>query len=503
MTESLWTDEAFYSLAQLGGDGWRQIALHDVHPPAYPLLMRAWIALAGETEIALRLPSLLMGLSSLLLVWAWARIVVGRWGAVGALSFLVLSPVHVWYSHENKANMMLFFSVALLLFGTARFWERGDRISLLGVWLGALLALGSHGFALWPVAAVFVWLWLGRHRNPDRWRATLPLLGGVALLYVPFAAWKAIELFPSYKAYLRPFRPAELYALLIVYLPHGNSLRTVLPGKSPWPTSATEMALDALVFFVLAWSIVLAARRAAPGTAGAHPTDADHHRLLLLVLLLPLVALLALSALGMSIYIERNLIFLLAPYAVLIGSAAASLPSRTGRGLALALLLLFGGISLYTQQFVKSDDWTVYKPKEDWRTAASYLKTAIRRSGRDHLVYVMGRKAALSYYGLQSEPRSHRPRGRRRRGGRVLKVVQLPPAARISLRIRVRGKAPFWVIGSVRDRGLARNIADLSRQPGLDLMATKRFPALELFRYEWSDPAGGVGRRRAPVPVQE
>ena len=56
--ESLWYDEVWYTLSRLNEDTLMRVLFHDVHPPLYPVLMKGWIELFGDSEISIRLPSL-------------------------------------------------------------------------------------------------------------------------------------------------------------------------------------------------------------------------------------------------------------------------------------------------------------------------------------------------------------------------------------------------------------------------------------------------------------
>jgi predicted membrane-bound mannosyltransferase len=63
-TQSLWHDELFTRYAATQSSLWAAIdvgAVQDVHPPGFVAAMYAWVRLAGDSEAALRLPSVLAG----------------------------------------------------------------------------------------------------------------------------------------------------------------------------------------------------------------------------------------------------------------------------------------------------------------------------------------------------------------------------------------------------------------------------------------------------------
>ena len=127
--ESLWWDEVWYTYMQLNPSSINRVLFHDVHPPLYPLLMLGWIELFGDSEIAVRLPSLFFGLASLGVIFALARSWFNRRIAFLATILIALSPVHIWYSQEAKNNMLLLLLTVLTLYGLQQAWAE-DRWQL-------------------------------------------------------------------------------------------------------------------------------------------------------------------------------------------------------------------------------------------------------------------------------------------------------------------------------------------------------------------------------------
>src|SRR6478609_6680555 len=72
LTESIWYDEWCRTAGWLNADNVNAILWRDVHNPLYNALMYAWINAFGDSEISIRVPSLLMGLVSAGVFAAWA-----------------------------------------------------------------------------------------------------------------------------------------------------------------------------------------------------------------------------------------------------------------------------------------------------------------------------------------------------------------------------------------------------------------------------------------------
>src|SRR5262245_51224890 len=71
----LWLDEAHTAYcANLGS--WSELVdalRRDVHAPLYLFLMRGWVAIAGDSEVALRSPSAIAGVLLVLVLWRLGR----------------------------------------------------------------------------------------------------------------------------------------------------------------------------------------------------------------------------------------------------------------------------------------------------------------------------------------------------------------------------------------------------------------------------------------------
>src|SRR5512136_1287988 len=136
--QSLWYDETVsaYLASQSIPDLIAHTA-HDIHPPAYYLLLHLWTRLAGRSEFALAFFSLAFGLLLIPLCYALARRLIGRPAAVWSALLVAISPYNLWYSQEVRMYT-----------------------------LGAALGLASVYF--------FVRMFAGLHSNVDHAQQTRP-----------------------------------------------------------------------------------------------------------------------------------------------------------------------------------------------------------------------------------------------------------------------------------------------------------------------------------------
>ena len=112
--QSLWNDEGnSLRLAERRVSGLLDAAARDIHPPGYTLALKGWIALAGTSELALRLPSAFAGLLTVAAAIALGRQLYGPGAGALAGLFVALSPLAVYYSQEARMYAQLGLLAAL------------------------------------------------------------------------------------------------------------------------------------------------------------------------------------------------------------------------------------------------------------------------------------------------------------------------------------------------------------------------------------------------------
>jgi 4-amino-4-deoxy-L-arabinose transferase-like glycosyltransferase len=404
LTESLWYDEIWYSQTFFADPVAMSFLLwKDVHPPSYPLILLAWTDLFGDSEIAVRIPSFLFGMASLVLMWFMARRWVGPQLALLSIALMALSPPHIWYSHENKVNMMV---LLFTLYSVWLYW-RASETRHFRDWVVAtmvlIIALYTHAYAV-PVAAV-IFLWLGWLSIADRSLVKPLLISGlvIATVFLPLVLFKLGLGSELSRGYLRQLSLGELYKLLLIWLPSGNTLRTISPYSSfsklveqPWP----YFLIEAFFAFLLGRGMFLFGRRAtADGwlTPATNPASTHFARLVLLWFLVPLVFTVAGSLFTEHFYIERNLLVILPPFILILAAGADISPPSWVRAALFIGLVMLALVATVNLRIFKTDEWTVYKYKPDWRSAVSYL-TEESRLNDPMWVLVTTPTESISYY---------------------------------------------------------------------------------------------------------
>lgn len=203
--QSLWLDEGG-TWAEVTNKGWAALLLDLFSPraayPLYHLLMKGWVALAGDSEWALRFPSALAGALAVVVVYVAALELVDAFfafsprtqsnvasapSAWGAALLFATAPFALWQAQDAKAYSLLVLCAALLLWALLRALRLNTPRSWLLLLAVAGVSLFVHRLALLAVVAVLLALalaWPFRRAGGSgagRWLVALGALFGAAV----------------------------------------------------------------------------------------------------------------------------------------------------------------------------------------------------------------------------------------------------------------------------------------------------------------------------------
>jgi 4-amino-4-deoxy-L-arabinose transferase-like glycosyltransferase len=371
--QSLWLDEGAtwaWASAPTWGD---TIFAEANHPPVWWIITRVTIALLGDGEQALRIPAALAGVATVFLAWRLGLRLFdparapsrggfsrepddgrGRRLALWFAGFVAASAYLIEVSQEARMYALLVaesLGLALLYLG----WlDRGTRRWLVGYALLAALALHTHYFAIWPLAALAVhalFLSWRTARDPDVARR-VPLapfaLANVAagLLFLPWL----LHLLGHYGGLAFGDPPPPLQSLIYVgwRVAAGPGLVVGDAERSAAGPSAVQEAEWPMILLVSALWLpplllgAVALRRAA-GAAS----------LIACALLVPALGLLAVFPWFPMIH-ERYLCFA-APWLWLLATVGALRAGRFVRPVLLAGLALVSGLGLVAYHGASAD----------------------------------------------------------------------------------------------------------------------------------------------------
>ncbi len=349
--QSLWYDEAF-SLVISGINWpvfWMALLSDGVHPPGYYLLLRGWLLFFGQSEVALRLPSVIAGTLSIPLIYQLGTRLHSRRLGLAAAVLLAVNPFALWYAQEGRMYSLLLF---LTLGSGTAFWQLAKRPTWKRWW--ALVLFSAAGFLLHYftfifslVQFLFLMLLLRRMHRVLRW-----WVAAQAVAVLPFLPWAWAILRREGGSFgigwIPPISALDIpLTLTNLTFSFGN------PGRwLTWP---------ALVLIIAA--IVLSAIAIRKSTGNTPP----FYRFLLLWLLFPPVFVWLVS-LRLPLYVDRHLIIIL-PALLLLISAVALARTRPAQGMLVLILL----VSIAAASRLWLDPTLT---KEDWRAVAAIVQAA-------------------------------------------------------------------------------------------------------------------------------
>jgi mannosyltransferase len=340
--QSFWYDEAFSAVHVFHptlGATLRAVAHTENSPPLWYLIGWLDVRALGDGAFALRLPSALAGIATVPVAWAIGEQLQGRRAAVIAAALVAVNPLFVWYSQEARVYALLVLVSALAMLCFLRALEEPSRGRMTAFALSGALALLTHYFTVFMLAAMVLVLLLEPARRRAALAATtaiaavgaalLPLLieqGGHGTQWIGrWALSSRVEAIPQY--FLVGYSGAPLG--------HGIELLIALPVL--------------LALALGTWAL----------RAGAQARAAAGARIALVLLAAGVLAPLALALAGADYLAPRNLVGSMVPLtallAVLLAAALDAAPAdRAGAGgiraaavgLACVIALAFAAVTI-------------------------------------------------------------------------------------------------------------------------------------------------------------
>jgi uncharacterized membrane protein len=242
-SKSLWFDEAYSVVESMESQEkiWTGEPVRiDSHPPLYYSALHYWLRVLGTSETAVRLPSALVSLVSIALLFLLAKRLFGLGVALLSAVLLAASPLDLWYAQE--ARMYVFMAAILLLAANLLLRPRWWTVLPLAVVLAAGLYTDYTMPALWlGLSAIWlVWWW-------DQGRpiaSILIWLAATILAALLFSPWNA-----TFLAWLDRFSEVTLYLRL--------SEATGLPALSAWQYLLLAVAGGLLIIPLARYAAVL------------------------------------------------------------------------------------------------------------------------------------------------------------------------------------------------------------------------------------------------------
>lgn len=371
--EPLWLDEAttasFAARPLLGA-----VFAEMQHPPLYNTLMYFVVRLFGESDAALRLPSVIFGIATIPLAWAlFRRFFAGRHAvALISTALVAASPFLVAISQEAR-SYALFYCLAVASTAAFLWLVRRDGATMTGRSLTVYVMLSTlmmytHYFGVWVLLAQELTYWWHIRRQVRIW--VIARVTSI-ILFIPWVYWVLHCLMAGSELQARewigPVWVRIPYAVMIYLAGYGVGVADAARLNDSASTILAQEAPVVLpIAFVLGW-LTLRGLRPMLGTAG-------HMRTLIIGLLfVPIVALTALSP-WMKLVHERYLGFQIVVVLAAMGLGLATISPGRRRWVSVCCAICFGfALYAYYHPTETALGYPLRYGKEDWRGAAEWV----------------------------------------------------------------------------------------------------------------------------------
>jgi uncharacterized membrane protein len=202
---SIWYDE-FLTITTIQFP-WRQIATgaypKELHPPLYFLVLKGWLSVFGQTELAMRLFSLSFTLGSLIVLFLLVRQLIDLRAALVTTFLFAVHPTYIYYATEIRMYALLIFCCLVALHAAWCYCAipHASPLALFILGIAVLAAFYTHYFGVLIALGVgvlsLVRLFLIRDRRPI---AVLAVLLICALIYLPSIYFIAQRQIQEYRA---------------------------------------------------------------------------------------------------------------------------------------------------------------------------------------------------------------------------------------------------------------------------------------------------------------
>lgn len=339
-------------------------------PPLYYALAWLWTQVTGTGELGLRSLSAVAGVATIPVAYLIGIELRGRRAGLLAAALVAVNPMLLWYSQEARAYALLVLLCAVSLLYCVRALRSGGRRDFVLWGVASGLALASHYFAFFVVAAEAVWL-LRRHR-----RASAPGLGIVALFGLALAPLAIHQMSYGHAEWIGNFSLGHRL---------WETAATFVSGETSDIIARPEQPVLALL--PLALGLAALALLAIRGAREERRAAAVPLSLALVGIGVPL--LIALLPPSMDFVLARNLLPALLPLLVAV-AIGVTLPGARRLGMTIG-----AGLLVYSLGFCV---WTGFSPdlqRPDWDVAAAEIGEPA--GPRATVTWVLG-EASLRYY---------------------------------------------------------------------------------------------------------
>lgn len=228
LNQSLWLDEAVQVWASKLPltSYFNNFLATDFNPPLYYLFLHYWIKLAGSSEIAIRLPSVIFGVISVFVFYKITNLIKMPDKAKKlSLFLLATSPLHVYYSQEARPYILASLGFLISVYSLLKLKREENCQNFTLLFFGFVVSFFTHYMTI--LALPFFLYYLLKLYRINRNKKYIYLLGFlffIFMLYFPiFKKQMGIssyffEKYPEWNEVIGGFSLKEIALLFIKFI---------------------------------------------------------------------------------------------------------------------------------------------------------------------------------------------------------------------------------------------------------------------------------------------
>lgn len=195
----LWLDEALtVNIAKQPLHTLPSYLKRDGAPPLFYVLLHFWMGIFGDSDLAVRSLSGVIGVVTVPLVWLAGRRIGGRTAGWAAMLLVATSPFAVRYDTETRMYALVALLTVLGFLAMARVLSRPRPGNLVALAVVTSLLLYSHYWSFYLLGTAFLWLAWQAWRGRPTWRRNArPGMVAMAVGALTFIPWVPTFLYQS------------------------------------------------------------------------------------------------------------------------------------------------------------------------------------------------------------------------------------------------------------------------------------------------------------------
>lgn len=190
LNQSLWLDEAINVNVARSIDFLSLITKYsfsDFHPPLYHLILKSWISAFGASEIAVRIPSVIFGLGTVLMTYLIAKNLFEKKTALIASTLIATAPLHIYYSQEARMYMLAAFLSSLSVYFFIALLKKDNILNWFGFIASTAVMLYSDYLPYLLLPTYLIYLLINRHKiSRSTLKTFLPSFIIISFLILPW-----------------------------------------------------------------------------------------------------------------------------------------------------------------------------------------------------------------------------------------------------------------------------------------------------------------------------